>query len=108
MFRYGERMQIRIRKSRRFEPCSHALGGQRATASRERGVGLNELLVDGAELRLALCGLRTRGGPRREHACAGDGHSEGRCGHGGVKLDKLVHPFISLVGVVAFALAARP
>ena len=38
----------------RLEARSHAFGGERAAAGRERGVGLDELFVERAELRFAF------------------------------------------------------
>ena len=53
MVRRGERVQVASGEACRLEARRHAFGGQRAAASGQRRVGLDELLIEFAELRFA-------------------------------------------------------
>ena len=62
----GEQVQVGVGKPAALQARRHPLGGQRAAAGRERGVGLDQLLVEAAEL-LLVGAQRLRGRGLREH-----------------------------------------
>ena len=74
----GRGEDLHLLEPRGFEAGRHAFGRQRAASVRQRGVGLDQLLVDLAELRLAGTRFRVaaataevidqcaKGGGRRE------------------------------------------
>ena len=64
----GEDMQIMIRIARRLQPRRHPLGGKRAAARRQGGVGFHQFFIKGAERRLGRVGTKDRVGD----GCAGE------------------------------------
>ena len=57
-----EQVQVRVGEAGGLQARAHALGGERAVAGRERGVGLDQLLVGGKKARAAVI----RGGGVRQ------------------------------------------
>ena len=68
----GEGMQVGVRNTRRLQARGHALGGERATPSRQRGVRLDEFLVELAKALLArrgVLGRRRQRSERNQRGC---------------------------------------
>jgi hypothetical protein len=56
MRRIGKQVQVGFREARRLQARRDALGRQRAAAGRQRGIGFDQLFVQGAELRFGRIG----------------------------------------------------
>jgi hypothetical protein len=104
-----EQHQLVAGNARGAQPVKHPLGGQRAIAFGQRGVGFDQLLVEFAELRL-IGAQRLRGGRVRRQQRGSCGNSRNAHRNYSSKalrsVEDLFQPvLVALVGLVAMTIA---